>query len=39
MLGCHLTTYPTRDGAEFITNLQTVLDELYDVLNGRNFKQ
>lgn len=39
MLGCNLSTYPTRDGPEFIANLQTVLDELHDVLSGRNFKQ
>ena len=37
-LGMQVTTYSTRDGAEFVQNMETVLDDLYTVLSGNNFK-
>ena len=37
-LGTQVTTYSTRDGAEFVQNVETVLDDLHTVLSGNNFK-
>lgn len=37
-LGTQVTTYPTRDGAEFVRHLDKVLDDLHTVLSGNNFK-
>lgn len=38
-LGTQVATYPTRDGAEFVANVEQALNDIYDVLNGRNFKK
>ena len=38
-LGVHVATYPTCDGEEFVANIKTALDNIYDILNGRNFKE
>eukprot|EP00731_Ephydatia_muelleri_P037937 Em0604g4a len=38
-LGCHLTTYTTRDGSEYLKHLGQVWTDLYDVMNGKNFKK
>ena len=37
-LGTQVTTYPSRDGAEFVKQMEHVLDDLHTVLNGKNFK-
>ena len=38
-LGTQIATYPTCDGEEFVANIKTVLDNIHDILNGRNFKE
>ena len=38
-LGCHLTTYTARDGSEYLRHLGQVWADLYDVMNGKNFKK
>lgn len=38
-LGLQVSTYPTRDGKQMVDNMQQVLDDLYQVLNGENFKK
>lgn len=37
-LGSQVSTYPTRDGAEFCHHLERVLDDIFEVLHGNNFK-
>ena len=37
-LGTQVMTYSSRDGAEFVQNMDTVLDNLHAVLSGNNFK-
>ena len=37
-LGTQVTTYPSRDGAEFVKQVEHVLDDLHTVLSGKNFK-
>ena len=38
-LGCHLTTYAARDGSGYLKHLGQVWADLYDVINGKNFKK
>ncbi len=38
-LGAQITTYPTRNGAEFMEHLELVFDDIFSVLNGKNFKK
>lgn len=38
-LGTQITTYPTRDGTQLKDHIQQVFDDIFDVLNGTNFKQ
>lgn len=38
-LGLQVSTYPTRDGKQMVDSMQQVLDDLYQVLNGENFKK
>jgi carnitine O-palmitoyltransferase 2 len=37
-LGLQITTYPTRDGGQMVEAMGQVLDDMYKVLNGENFK-
>ena len=37
-LGTQVMTYATRDGAEFVKQMEKVLDDLYTVLSGNSFK-
>ena len=37
-LGMQVSTYPTRDGAEFVQHMDKVLDNLHSVLSGKSFK-
>lgn len=37
-LGLQVTTYPTQDGKQLVEHMQQVLDDLYKVFNGENFK-
>lgn len=37
-LGTQVMTYSTRDGAEFVKQMETVLNDLHCVLSGNNFK-
>ena len=38
-LGTQVATYPTCDGEEFVANIKNALDNIHNVLNGRNFKE
>lgn len=38
-IGSAVLTYPTRDGAQFASNLHQVLDDLHCLLSGKDFKQ
>ena len=38
-LGTQVATYPARDGEEFVANVKSAFDNIYDVLNGENFKK
>ena len=37
-LGTQVSTYHTRDGAEFVRQMDKVLDDIHTVLRGNNFK-
>ena len=37
-LGTQVSTYETRDGAAFVEHLEKVFDDVYNVINGKNFK-
>ena len=37
-LGCNVTTYPARDGGQFVSCLHQTLDDLHCLMSGRNFK-
>lgn len=37
-LGTQVSTYETRDGVAFVEHLEKVFDDVYDVINGKNFK-
>jgi len=38
-LGTQVATYPARDGEEFVANVKSAFDNIYDVLTGENFKK
>lgn len=38
-LGVQVSTYPTRNGADMNENLKQVFDDIFLVLNGKNFKK
>lgn len=37
-IGMQVTTYPTRNGQQLVETLEQVLDDLFKVFNGENFK-
>jgi carnitine O-palmitoyltransferase 2 len=37
-LGCNITTYPARDGDQFMSCLHQTLDHLHSLMTGHNFK-
>ena len=32
LLGCNVTTYPARDGQQLISNIESALNDLHDVI-------
>ena len=38
LIGCIVTTYPARDGAQFTASLHSTLDDLHCLMAGKNFK-